>query len=59
MTLKELRKKARALKIKPYGLKKAELIKAIQRTEGNFDCFSSASDSCDQAGCLFRRDCLQ
>jgi hypothetical protein len=59
MTVKELQKKARAFSIKPYGLKKAELIKAIQIAEGYFDCFGSAINSCDQVNCIFRKDCLQ
>ena len=59
MTVKELQKKARTFRIKPAGLKKAQLIRAIQRAEGNFECFGTAIESCDQADCLFRKDCLQ
>ena len=58
MSVKELRKMAKALGIKTTGLKRAEMIKEIQRTEGNFDCFDTATDYCDQKGCLFREDCL-
>jgi len=58
MTVKELQRKARTLNIKTDGLRKAFLIKAIQRAEGNFDCFGSATGSCDQQNCLFRKDCL-
>ncbi len=59
MTVKELQKKARTLSIKPDGLKKAQLIRVIQRAEGNLECFGAAIESCDQADCLFRKDCLQ
>jgi phage terminase small subunit len=59
MTVKELLKMAKELGIKPGGLRKAELIKSIQSTEGNFDCFGTAIDYCDQSGCLFRDDCLK
>ena len=59
MTVKELQKKARTLSIRPDGLKKAQLIRAIQSAEGNFECFGTAIDSCDQTNCLFRKDCLQ
>ena len=58
MTVKDLQKKARTLSIKPDGLKKAQLIRAIQRTEGNSECFGTAIESCDQVDCLFRKDCL-
>lgn len=38
---------------------KAELIRSIQKAEGNFDCFGSASDGfCDQLDCSWREDCL-
>ena len=59
MTVKALQKLAKELGIKPAGLKKGELIKSIQRTEGNFDCFGTAIDYCDQFTCLFREDCLK
>jgi hypothetical protein len=59
MTVKELQKKARTLSIKPDGLKKAQLIRVIQRAEGHLECFGIAIESCDQTNCLFRKDCLQ
>ncbi len=49
---------------KGYGINaskgtKAELIRRIQKAEGNFDCFGSATDGyCDQTGCNWRSDCL-
>ena len=58
MTVKELQKMAKAMGIKTSGLKKPEMIKQIQRTEGNFDCFGTATSYCDQISCLFREDCL-
>jgi len=58
MTVKELQKMAKQMGIKTKGLRKAEMIKEIQKTEGNFDCFGTATDYCDQMGCLFREDCL-
>ena len=59
MTVKELQKMAKDLGIKTTGLKKVEMIKAIQRAEGNFDCFGTAGNYCDQLSCLFRQDCLK
>jgi hypothetical protein len=58
MKVKELRAIARDLGIRTNNLRKAELIRAIQLAEGNFDCFGTAEDYCDQLNCLFRKDCL-
>ncbi|MBW1979658.1 MAG: Rho termination factor N-terminal domain-containing protein [Deltaproteobacteria bacterium] len=58
MTVKELRVMAQRLGLKPRKLRKAELIKSIQKAEGNFDCFGTAVDFCDQDNCLFREDCI-
>ncbi len=59
MIVKELRIIAKDLGIVTGKLKKPELIKAIQLAEGNFDCFGTAVSYCDQADCLFRKDCLK
>jgi hypothetical protein len=58
MTIKELRIIAKDLGIRTSNLRKPELVKAIQLAEGNFDCFETAEDYCDQLNCLFRMDCL-
>ena len=42
-TMKEIRDIARQLGIRPTRMEKAELIRAIQRAEGNFDCFGTAA----------------
>ncbi len=39
--------------------RKADLIRAIQKAEGNFDCFGSTEGGvCDQAECVWLSDCL-
>lgn len=59
MKMQEIRQKAKELGLKDtFGLTKADLIKKIQRAEGNFDCFGTAKDYCDQFQCCFREDCL-
>jgi hypothetical protein len=59
MKIQEIRGKAKALALKnTFGLSKAELIRRIQKGEGNFDCFGTAKDYCDQFECCFREDCL-
>jgi len=60
MKMQEVRAKAKARGLKnTFGLSKMELIQMIQRTEGNFDCFGTATDYCDQYRCCFREDCLK
>lgn len=58
MKMGEIKEKAKALGIKTKAIKKADLIRQIQRAEGNFDCFGSGKDDCDQWNCCFREDCL-
>ena len=59
MESKELKEKARQLGVKPkIGMKRGDLIRAIQTTEGNFSCFGTAKDYCDQMSCCWREDCL-
>ncbi len=59
MKIEKIKTIANAKGIKAGNLKKPELIQAIQRAEGNFDCFGSAtSGDCDQINCTWRKDCL-
>ena len=60
MKMQEVRERAKVLGIKnTFGLSKAELIRRIQKAEGNFDCFGTATAYCDQYQCCFREDCLE
>ena len=59
-TMKEIREMARQSGIRPARMEKAELIRTIQRTEGNFDCYGTATEEeCDQEECLWREDCFR
>lgn len=59
MKVQQIREIARNKGLQPGKAEKAELIKTIQRQEGNFDCFATAhAGSCDQTGCLWREDCF-
>ncbi|MBM3250256.1 MAG: SAP domain-containing protein [Candidatus Omnitrophica bacterium] len=60
MRLLEVEKRAKSLGIKDtWKYSKKDLIRAIQRKEGNFSCFGTAtSGNCDQQGCCWRQDCL-
>jgi len=48
------------VQIADTSLSKTELIRKLQLSEGNLDCYAKASDGiCDQVECLWRYDCLQ
>jgi hypothetical protein len=36
-----------------------ELVRSVQRREGNPDCYGRAGDSCDQRACVWRPWCLK
>ena len=58
--LSDIEKKARSLGITDtWKHAKKDLIKSIQRKEGNFDCFGTARGSCDQSACYWKSDCLK
>ena len=59
MKMSEIAAKAKALNIKSFGMKRDEIIRSVQRAEGNFDCFGSATSYCDQEDCCFRALCLE
>lgn len=58
MKMSDIQKRAKNLGLKPGKSKKAELIRMIQQQEGNYSCFESAQDFCDQSECCWRGDCL-
>jgi len=56
---KELIKLAKKYHVATNDLSKAELIRKLQLSEGNFDCYARAAKGvCDQPACLWREDCL-
>jgi hypothetical protein len=58
MKMHDIRTIGKKYGINSFGKSKEELIREIQRAEGNFDCFGTAQDYCDQMECLFRTLCL-
>jgi hypothetical protein len=59
MKAEEIKEKAKELGIKVSRMKKDDLIKAIQKAEGNYECFGTAIDDCDQLNCCWKDDCLK
>jgi seryl-tRNA synthetase len=58
MNITEIKAKAQALGVKIGKLRKGDLIRSIQSTEGNFPCFETARDYCSQKACCWREACL-
>jgi hypothetical protein len=58
MKMQQLRIIAKQNGINSFGKSKAYLIREIQAAEGNFDCFGSAVQYCDQWGCRYRPLCF-
>jgi hypothetical protein len=59
MLMQEIRDIAKEQGLKTSRLSKVALVKLIQSSEGNFDCFATATEGfCDQQGCRWREDCL-
>jgi hypothetical protein len=57
MTVTEIRKMAQALSLKNYSrLRKDSLIWAVQKAEGNSDCFKKIP-GCGQLDCCWRGEC--
>ncbi|MCX7180523.1 MAG: SAP domain-containing protein [Proteobacteria bacterium] len=50
---------AKKFHVATSGLSKTEVLRKLQLSEGNFDCYARASGGvCDQAECLWREECL-
>lgn len=58
MKLEEIKSIAQLHSIKVSRLKKAELVRAIQKAEWNEQCFETgAVATCGQTGCSWRDNC--
>jgi hypothetical protein len=59
LNLQEIKPIAKAKGINARNLKKTDLIRTIQKAEGNSECYGSAAYGvCEQMNCLWRDDCL-
>ncbi len=60
MNMPEIRKIAQNHGIKTAKLNKTALVRTIQLSEGNYDCFASATiNDCEQNDCIWRTDCIK
>lgn len=59
MRIQEIREIAGEMSVKAGKMKKTDIIRAIQRAEGNVDCYAvRQGHECDQINCLWRKDCM-
>lgn len=59
MNMQEIRKIAQEYGLKTSRLSKPALVRLIQGSEGNFECFATTlHGQCDQMECRWREDCL-
>lgn len=58
MKMTEISRKAAKIGRNAQGMKKVELVRAIQGAEGNVACFDTEKSDCDQLACCWREDCL-
>jgi hypothetical protein len=60
MKIHDIREIAKKNGVRVGRMKKTELIRAIQKTEGNDDCFATPYvRECNQMNCLWREDCMK
>ena len=59
MKLSAVRQKADALGVATKGMKKAELIRAIQEAEGNPPSFGNNDGNCPYEDCCWCDDCIK
>ena len=58
MVVKEIKAIAKKMGISVGKMKKADLIRTIQETEGNAPCFQTGNmETCGQENCCWRSDC--
>lgn len=58
MKMKNIKEIAKRMNVSYEGMDKAELIRSIQKAEGNTPCFATRGHECDQLNCLWREDCV-
>jgi len=59
MKMNDVRKIAKGMAINTYGMKKKDIIRAVQQLENNIECFATERVAyCNEDKCAWRDDCL-
>ena len=59
MKERDIREIAKKMGIKVGKMNKTELIRTVQKAEGNIPCYATRGHECDQINCLWREDCIK
>ena len=60
MKIQDIRSIAKKNGVVSGKMNKTELIRAVQKAEGNNDCYATAAvRDCNQLNCLWREDCVK
>jgi hypothetical protein len=57
MTMNTIKERAKKMGIDAESMLKKDMIRSIQKKEGNTPCFKTDLASCDQYECCWRSDC--
>lgn len=58
MKIAEVRAMAGKIGVDTGKMKKPDIIRAIQKKEGNMPCFGTGIIDCAEINCLWRKDCV-
>lgn len=59
MTFNEIKRMAKGMGINTYRMKKTDLVRGIQQSESNIECYGTERVGyCNEHECLWRNDCL-
>lgn len=59
MNFNEIKRIAKGMGINTFGMKKLDVVRAIQRAENNIDCYGTQRvNTCHEDECLWRNDCI-
>ena len=59
MKINDLRKVTKGMRINTYAMKKNDIIRAVQQSENNVECFATERvEYCNENKCSWRGDCL-
>ncbi len=59
MKINDVRKIAKGMRINTYAMKKNDIIRAVQQSENNVECFATERmEYCNEDKCSWRGDCL-
>ena len=59
MKFREVQQRAKSVGVRCVGVKRPDMIRAIQQAEGNLPCFARSNGGCSQTGCCWRADCVK